>query len=587
MDGRSKGESLVQTQPKLLKLCWKWEEESVKKLDTQDRFASCYAAILLNGRKSAPTKYFHYRPVWDTSQSKLTTAHEKIGALLCQVFGRLLGNSGLDFWGSCGILSPFRRIGSTYDNSKEIMGLGVRQPLLFARILIPHIESHTSMKASKISFLCALLFITLSLIQPLTGYTKTKKAPPTKAQSSPKAAQQPTDPNVLTVEAKGAVLADVATGTRMVEYNPEVPIEPASFTKVLTLYLVFEALQRGQIQLQDEVYISETAWRTGGSKMFVGIGSKVPLEDLIKGIAVLSGNDACVAVAEHIDGSVGAFVADMNRKAQELGMVHSIFLNPHGLPAEGQITTAGDMATLAIAYLRQFPQALKYHSMQEYTYNGITQYNRNHLLRKDSTVDGLKTGFVEASGYHLTATAIRDGMRLVAVVMGTPRPSVREREAAKMLAYGYRRYATVNPFTLDQPVATVKVWRGVKDQVDLFAAEPCNVLVLQSAKNSVKWTVEAPSELSAPIASGQPVGKINFTVGDSVARSIALTSHENVAEAGWFKKMWQPILRVGSWNWKYIGAVIGVICLIPIAVMLVARVQSRSRSHKGRRVKRF
>jgi len=447
------------------------------------------------------------------------------------------------------------------------------------------------MRSSKTLFLCVGVLLFLSLIQPFVGYGKTKKTQPppktAKTQSAPKTAQTPADPNVLTVEAKAAVLADVATGTRLFEYNPEVLIEPASFTKVLTLYLVFEAVQRGQIQLQDEVYISETAWRTGGSKMFVGVGTKVPLEDLIKGIAVVSGNDACVAVAEHIDGSVGAFIADMNRKAQELGMVHSAFLNPHGLPAEGQITTAGDMAILALAYLKQFPEALKYHSMQEYTYNGITQYNRNHLLRKDSTVDGLKTGFVEASGYHLTATASRDGMRLVAVVMGALRPSVREREAAKMLSYGYRRYTMVNPFKLDQPVTSVKVWRGVKDQLQLFAAEPCNVLVPQSAKNSVKWTVDVPTELSAPIVAHQPVGKINFSVGDRPSRSIALVSHEDVAEASWIKKIWQTLVQFRTWNWTYLGAGLAVALVVPAVLLLVARVRSRSRSHKRRRVKRY
>ncbi len=438
------------------------------------------------------------------------------------------------------------------------------------------------MRPSKVVLLCVGLIVLLSLLQPLPGAAVTKKAPAPRKTSQP-----PADPNVLTVEAKGAVLAEVSTGSRLFEYNPDQLIEPASFTKVLTLFLVFEALGKGQIHLQDEVYISEGAWRTGGSKMFVGVGTKVPLEELIKGIAVLSGNDACVAVAEHIAGSVGAFVADMNRKAQQLGMSRSVFLNTHGLPAEGQITTAGDMATLAIAYLKRYPQALQYHSMLEYTYNGITQGNRNHLLRKDSTVDGLKTGFVDAAGYHLTATANRDGMRLVAVVMGSPRPSVREREAAKMLAFGYRRYTLVNPFKLDQPVANVKVWHGIVDQLPLFTAEPANVLVLQSAKNTVKWVVEVPKEVSAPIMTHQPIGKVNFTVGDSPSRSVDLVSHDQVAEAGWFKKIWQTILGIHAWNWKYIGIIGAVVVLVPMMVLLVVRIQRRPKSHKRRRVRRF
>lgn len=179
-----------------------------------------------------------------------------------------------------------------------------------------------------------------------------------------------------------------------------------------------------------------------------------------------------MAAAEHLSGSVDAFVDAMNRKARELGMNNTHFLNPHGLPADGQVTTARDMALLDSSYLKRFPDALRFHSMREYTYNNITQYNRNRLLLKDSTVDGLKTGFVTASGYHLAATARRDGMRLLAVVMGASTPAIREREALKLLNFGFRYYSLVQPFPEGQPLATVKVWKGVKDEVGLFRRKP-------------------------------------------------------------------------------------------------------------------
>ncbi len=347
------------------------------------------------------------------------------------------------------------------------------------------------MKRQYIPFCFMLFFLVLPLALP-AGMLAAESAPATKpsvkparkppeagrekkprgaesarrsGQEAPK--QSSSDLSPGQVEARSAILVDVSTGSTLFEQNADELIEPASFTKILTLYLLFEAMQQGKVSMSEGAWVSETAWRTGGSKMFVGVGTKVPLEDLIKGIAVVSGNDACVAVAEHLHGSLDTFVEAMNRKARELGMAQSHFLNPHGLPADGQITTAKEMAILDTAYLQRFPESLRFHSMREYTYNEITQYNRNHLLLKDSTVDGLKTGFVEAGGYHLAATAQRDGMRLLAVVMGAERPAIREREALKLLNYGFRNFTMVLPFPDGQPVKTIKVWKGIQDQVDL------------------------------------------------------------------------------------------------------------------------
>lgn len=382
------------------------------------------------------------------------------------------------------------------------------------------------------------------------------------------------------INAKAAVLMDVATGTTIFEHNADELIEPASFTKILSLYLIFEALKQGNIHFTDEIWISQTAWRTGGSKMFVGVGSKVPLEELLKGIAVVSGNDACVAVAEHLYGSIDAFVDAMNRKTKELGMTKSRFINPHGLPADGQVTTARDMATLALAYLQRFPESLRFHAMREYAYNNINQYNRNRLLLKDPSVDGLKTGFVAAAGYHLAATAQRDGMRLLSVVMGATTPAIRERESLKLLNYGYRFYTLVQPFPQGQSLASIKVWKGMKNELSLFPAETVSFLIPQAQKKTLRWEIHVPEEAMAPIAASQSFGELVFYVSDQPKKSIPLVSHEDIVQAGWFKRLWQSLLHAPKINWGWVGGIFGGVVLLGLLVLFV--VNRRSSSRKSR-----
>lgn len=410
------------------------------------------------------------------------------------------------------------------------------------------------------------LFLTLSLFAP---------------QRAVSAEPTPTTPGQI--NAKAAVLLNVDTGTTIFEYNADQPIEPASFTKVMTLFLVFEALKQGNIHLNDEIYISQEAWRTGGSKMFVGVGSRVPLEELIKGIAVDSGNDACVAVAEHLFGSTDAAVDAMNQKAKELGMTKTHFVNVHGLPADGQITTARDMATLDMTYLQRFPEALKFHSIKEFSYNNINQYNRNRLLLKDPSVDGLKTGFVSAAGYHLSATAKRDGMRLLAVVMGAATPAVREHEAMKLLNYGYRFYTLVQPFPPGQSLASIKVWKGMKNELSLFPSETVSFLIPQAQKKSLRWEIHVPEEVTAPVSANQSVGELVFYVSDQPKRTISLVSHEDIAQAGWFKRFWQSMLHAPKINWSLVGWILGGIVLFILLLMLIANRRSsrRSRSSLG------
>jgi len=242
----------------------------------------------------------------------------------------------------------------------------------------------------------------------------------------------------LRLTVHSAILMDVTTGRILYTHNADDPLPPASITKVLSLYLADEAIRDGKVRPMDPVKISRNAGRTGGSKMFIKAGSEIPLEELLKGMAVVSANDASVAVAEYIGGDVAGFVEQMNRKARELGMTRSFFKNPNGLPARGQFTTARDMLILARDYLQRFPESLNLHSQQYYTYRDITQRNQNSLLRNYPDADGLKTGWVLKAGYHIVATAKRGDTRLIAVVMGAKTPAIRAREAEKLLDEGFR-----------------------------------------------------------------------------------------------------------------------------------------------------
>lgn len=242
---------------------------------------------------------------------------------------------------------------------------------------------------------------------------------------------------VRLINSRSAILVDMSDGQVLFEQNADAPIPPASITKVLTLFLTFEAVQTGRVHLTDMVRVSRTAAYARPVRMGLKAGDLVSLDELIRGMAIVSGNDAAIAVAEYVGGSVTNFVTLMNIKAKRLGMWNSHFVNPNGLPAKGQLTTARDVAKLSIAYLRRFPEALQIHSIQEYTYKNITRHNANRLLGVCPGVDGLKTGFVNASGYNLSATAMRNGRRLVAVVLGASSPRVRTLETTKLLDYGF------------------------------------------------------------------------------------------------------------------------------------------------------
>jgi D-alanyl-D-alanine carboxypeptidase len=237
---------------------------------------------------------------------------------------------------------------------------------------------------------------------------------------------------------RSAILFDMTTDRILYTHNADAPVQPASITKVLSLYIATEAIRQGNVHPGDPVKISRKAGRTNGSKMFLRAGSTIPLKELLKGMAVVSANDASVAVAEYIDGDVDGFVKRMNGKARELGMTSSVFVNPNGLPAKGQVTTARDVLTLACDYMRRFPESLNIHSQQYFTYRDITQHNSNNLLMLYPNVDGLKTGWVRKAGYHIIATAKRGDTRLIAVVMGAKNRAIRTRETERLLDEGFR-----------------------------------------------------------------------------------------------------------------------------------------------------
>jgi D-alanyl-D-alanine carboxypeptidase (penicillin-binding protein 5/6) len=389
--------------------------------------------------------------------------------------------------------------------------------------------------------IAAVMVSFLFLHCPNQVFSKTTKTTP-KAKSSPgaKAAQaapaskggeaSQSAEGDLHCQAKAAVLMDALTGQVLYEQDPQMKIGPASFVKIMTLYLVFDALRAGQLKMDDMVTVSEKAWRIQGSKMFIKVGDRVKVEDLLKGIAISSGNDACIAIAEHMAGTEDVFVSKMNEKAASLGLKDSKFMNSHGMPAEGQMTTAMDMAILARRYMEDHPEAMPLHSTAEFEYNKIKQGNRNTLLGKGG-VDGLKTGHIEESGYHLLATAKRDNQRMIAVVMGCDKMSTRAREALKLVEHGFRNFSTVEAVAKGSSFGPLKVKRGKENTVMLVAAETVRVTVPKGKEKSVSATPQLPESVVAPIQKGQALAKVVVQNEGKAAGETALVSASEIKKS--------------------------------------------------------
>ena len=316
-----------------------------------------------------------------------------------------------------------------------------------------------------------------------------------------------------TLAAKSWLLLEMGSGQMLTSEKPDERLEPASLTKLMTAYLTFSAIHKKTIALEQRLPVSEKAWRTGGSKMFVRVDTQVPVEDLIKGMIVQSGNDACVTLAEAIAGSEENFAQQMNREAQRLGMKNSHFMNSTGLPDPEHYTTARDLSLLAGALIRDFPEEYrKYYSMKEYRYNGITQPNRNRLLFIDPSVDGVKTGHTDAAGYCLISSALRDKRRLLSVVLGTSSDAARATESLKLLNWGFFSYEAVALYAKDQQVAALRVWKGQTSQVKAGFSSDLAIAVPKGEGDKVKADFAAEPRLIAPIEIGQKLGTLKVTV---------------------------------------------------------------------------
>ncbi|MGA8881460.1 MAG: D-alanyl-D-alanine carboxypeptidase family protein [Azonexus sp.] len=336
-----------------------------------------------------------------------------------------------------------------------------------------------------------------------------------------------------TLAARSWLLLEMGSGQVLTAEKPDERIEPASLTKLMTAYLTFAALRQKTIALDTPVTVSQKAWKTGGSKMFIRVDTQVPVDDLIKGMIVQSGNDACVALAEAIAGSEESFAQMMNREAKRLGMTSSNFTNSTGLPDPQLYTTARDLATLASALIRDFPEEYKrYYSMKEFRYNNITQPNRNRLLYIDSSVDGVKTGHTEAAGYCLISSSLRDKRRLLSVVLGTKSDATRASESLKLLNWGFQSYDSVTLFAKGQPVDSLRVWKGAQPAVKAGFTYDFSIAVPRGYADKIKSEFTPQARLIAPIEAGHKLGTMKVVIDGKVYGEYPVTALENVALAG-------------------------------------------------------
>ena len=353
------------------------------------------------------------------------------------------------------------------------------------------------------------------------------------------AANDPIIPAPPQLAASAYLLMEATTGKVLVDFNSGQRLPPASLTKMMTSYVAATELERGTISKADMVSISVRAWRMQGSRMFVQEGTKVKLDDLLRGIVIQSGNDASVALAEHIAGSEEAFADLMNQHALRLGMVDTNFVNATGWPDENHYTSARDLAKLAIALINVHPEHYKIYSEKTFTFNDITQRNRNSLLFRDNTVDGVKTGHTDAAGYCLVSSAMRNGMRLVSVVMGANSESSRSTESQKLLTYGFRYFETVNLYKRDVSLRKVRVWGGTHQSINLGLEEDVVLTIPRGSRDNLMANVEINQEIHAPLQKGQQLGSLTIAGGTSL--STPLVALNAVEEAGFFSRLWDTL----------------------------------------------
>lgn len=352
-------------------------------------------------------------------------------------------------------------------------------------------------------------------------------------------------PDAPALEASSYVLYDYQSGEVLVSSQPDLKVGPASITKVMLSYIVFDEIKKGRIKLDDLVTISEKAWRQGKdsteSRMFLDIGSKVKLEDLLHGVITQSGNDASVALAEHVAGSESAFADLMNQYAQRLGMKDSNFMNAPGMPEEQHYSTAHDLSLLGAALIRDFPDYYAWFALPNFTYNGISQPNRNLMLAMDRSVDGIKTGHTEAAGYCMLSSAKREDRRLIAAVMGTKSQKYRAEASLELLNYGFRFFESVKLLGGDAPAGSVRLWKGTTNEVQVGTLKPVYLSLPRGSAEKATVKPEVNGTLIAPLAQGQQVGTVAILIDGKVVKTEPLVVLADTPAGGFFKRLWDSI----------------------------------------------
>lgn len=355
-------------------------------------------------------------------------------------------------------------------------------------------------------------------------------------------------PAAPVLNAKSWLLMDAHTGHVIAEHNSDERLPPASLTKMMTAYIASERIQNGELKMSDMVPISERAWRKGGSKMFVRVGTQVSVEDLLRGVIIQSGNDASIALAEYIAGSEDAFADLMNKTAYQIGMTATNFQNATGWPAEQHYTTARDLATLARHIIYDHPTDYALYAEKEFTYNDIRQPNRNTLLWQDSSVDGIKTGHTDEAGYCLVSSAKHPDIRVIAVVMGTRSEKERAAESQKLITYGFRFFETAKSYSAQTALIEPDIWKGKADTVKLGVSDDLYVTIPRGASKDVAAELEVPELLEAPISLGQQIGTVKLTLDGKVIATQPLVALEAVEEGGLFTRLWHwLVLLVKGW----------------------------------------
>ena len=344
-------------------------------------------------------------------------------------------------------------------------------------------------------------------------------------------------PPAPTIAASAYILQDFHTGKVLAENNADAKLAPASLTKIMTVYVVFRELSNGHLHLGDMATISEKAWKTSGSRMFIDLGNQVKIEDLLQGVIIQSGNDASVALAEHVAGDEATFADMMNQHAARLGMTNSHFKNSDGLPVADHYTSARDLAILTTALIKEFPDYYRWFSQKEFTFNKITQHNRNQLLSRDESVDGVKTGFTDDAGYCLVASALREDMRLISVVMGAKSANARANENQTLLNYGFRFFESHRLYEGKKPLNEARIWKGASKTIPLGLAEDLYATIPRRQYPDLKAVINVDKKITAPVKEGAKLGSVKVTLKDELIIDKDLVALQTVEQGNIFQRL--------------------------------------------------